>query len=365
MTENSAVSYIETMFNLPEFYTLQKTVNTPISALDYYNLQFRADNSLDLNITVEESGRILEYENKKRVRKEPIIFSYDYCKQAAISFLDIFAKLYDNNLIYAYDRFNQENNTYTFYFNVYHDNIPILGETVSLNISPVTGEVIYFSGISTYLGAYLKEDIIVSKDEAYSKYKENLGIGLCYKIETDPITKAREAIPMFGILPDGKIGISPSSGEVVKLNNSNVPDESGLRYGYEQSIIFASRYIFNVYGHTNIELLKSESYFLDGMYHMKFLRTEYGAPVLNNFITISIDADTGVTQNHEIVWDNYVDFENVERYIAQPHHLANNFFGATDFNLYYKNIYTNRRIPIYTTNLDSVFIDVKTRQIIN
>ncbi|WP_305768438.1 YcdB/YcdC domain-containing protein [Candidatus Epulonipiscium viviparus] len=352
MTEYEAITYVEDMFNLPKGYSLKKNVITPLAALPYYSFEFSA-NTAKINVDVEQSGSILEYNNENVPVSGPTIFSYEQCKNAAQLALNVFAADYKNDLVLVDQQFNPSENSYTFFFVKQYNGIPVLEEKISVSISMITGEVARFEGIDTYLGAYLKETNEISAEDAMAIYKENVNVGVFYKVEQNV------AVPMFGVLPSGTVGVSPSSAEVIELTDAGVPADVGLRYGYEQSIIFAKRYIETVYGYTNIELLEAETRYLNGNYHLTFLRTENGLPVINNFITITISADTGVTQDHQVVWDNNIMFQNIG-YLLSPAYIDNltqAFMEASEFGLYYINISEMKRVPVYTTNSSEVFIN--------
>lgn len=165
--------------------------------------------------TLEADGRILSYE--LYLHNEPTNalakISYHEGLKYAQAFLDLVASDYKDELVLNSDK-HINNTSFTYYFDHYINNIPVLNETVAITVSNQNGIIQQFNSFPSYNGTYSTPIPTIDYNTAKTLYLEKIGLNPIYQIYKNYETRTSSSFPVYLFNNPNYTGILASTGEV-------------------------------------------------------------------------------------------------------------------------------------------------------
>lgn len=197
------IQKIKTLFEIGEDYEdFDKHEYDSYDGKKITNLYWRGGNS-HIDVGIDEEGNIISYsKNKSSSNRQPSIYKFPKItrEQGAKSAEGFIKKLYpdiidkiklidEENVFGAYRRDDLSGYRYNFVMVV--NDIVFNENTVYMNVDNQTGEVTSFNMNWGEVLAFPDTKGIISKDEAKEIYKDNINLGLAYRVkEVDKDTKS-------------------------------------------------------------------------------------------------------------------------------------------------------------------------------
>lgn len=171
----------------------------------------------NMQVTVEADGNIISYSKNMYNNGYTILakVSYNEGLKAAKDFMAKIKVPYTDRLKLEEETDRTQDNQFVYIFDEYVNGIKVKDRKVGVYVNKQSGEVDFFSGLSTYDGSYGNNTPKLSLEKAKIEYLNKIGISLVYNLNYDYKTKKINSFPVYAINNSEDKVIDALTGEVL------------------------------------------------------------------------------------------------------------------------------------------------------